>query len=114
LIRTSTHKRSKLQERRAASSYGGAVNPGSGNQWHHKADVRTPEYLVECKTTTKLSYSLTEKTIKTLWDQAILDNRIPVLEIELPSLTAVILDKNDFIAMKEELEQLRVAYGAPT
>jgi hypothetical protein len=93
-------KRSKIQEKRGASQYGGQVTPGSGNGWIRKADVRTDNELIEFKTTTKASYSLTAADLRKLWEQALIDNKVPLFEIEFANhgITCVIMDKNDYIA----------------
>lgn len=51
-------RRSRKQELAGAKRFGGRVTPGSGNGWHTKNDVRTPDLSIEYKTTEKKSYSL--------------------------------------------------------
>jgi hypothetical protein len=52
-------RRSVMQERRVAKDVGGRVQPGSGAPDFCKGDVRvTGELRIECKTTSKSSYSL--------------------------------------------------------
>lgn len=96
-------KRSRIQERRESSRYGGTQNSGSGNGWIRKADVRTDTELIEFKTTSKSSYALKSSELRKLWDQALLDGRTPVFEIEYAQdgVTCVILDKNDYMALRE-------------
>lgn len=96
-------KRSKIQERRGASKYGGTVNSGSGNGWVRKADVRTDNELFEFKTTSKGSYSLRATELRRFWDYGLIDGRLPVFEIEFADsgVTCVVLDKNDYLAMRE-------------
>jgi hypothetical protein len=98
VLRTDHHRRSKLQERKAARDYNGTVTPGSGNGWMRKADVHSNNFLVECKTTTKLSYTLKLEDLKKLYYQAVIENKIPVFEVDFGDMAFVILDKNDFIA----------------
>jgi hypothetical protein len=97
-------KRSKIQERRGAIKYGGERNSGSGNGWIRKADVRTADELIEFKTTNKGSFSLKSTDLRKLWDAALLDSRTPIFEIEFAQdgITCVILDKDDFISMREK------------
>jgi hypothetical protein len=97
-------KRSRLQERRGAETYNGSVNSGSGNGWIRKADVRTEDELIECKTTTKTSYSLKARELFKLWQQAVIDNRTPVFEIEFAGdgMSCVVLDKRDYLLMREQ------------
>lgn len=103
MLRQDNHRRSKLQESRAAKDYGGNRTPGSGNRWFQKGDVKTDAYLIECKTTTKASYSLKSGDIKLHWVHALMENKIPVFEIEFSEYgaTCVVLDKNDFLALTE-------------
>lgn len=105
MLKDNIHKRSRLQEKRAAKDYGGKVTPGSGNQWMHKADVHTNDYIVECKSTVKKSYSIKEADFTKLYYQAIIENKIPLFEIEFSETgrTLVLMDKNDFIPMKERI-----------
>ena len=99
MLRTDHQRRSKLQERRAAKDYKGSVTPGSGNGWKQKADVHSDNLLIECKTTTKKSYTLKEEDFTKLYYQSVIENKIPVFEIEFESgRTLVVLDKNDFLA----------------
>lgn len=97
-------KRSKLQELRGARDYSGTTNSGSGNGWIRKADIRTATELVEMKTTTKSRYPLDSRELQKLWDQAVVDGRLPVFEIAFAEdgVTCVILDKNDYMAMREK------------
>lgn len=96
MLRNNNQKKSKLQEARAAKDYGGSITPGSGNQWHSKGDVITPEFLIECKTTQYTSYNLTSYTWRKIREEAVLINRTPAMEIEVDGLHLVVLDKEDF------------------
>jgi hypothetical protein len=106
LLRPDNHKRSRLQEARAAEDYKGKRTPGSGNQWHSKGDIKTDDYLIECKTTTKASYSLKYQDLLKIWKEAILESRTPLFEIEFSTIgmNFVVLEKNDFLGMKQQLE----------
>lgn len=73
------------------------MSPGSGNGWIRKADVRTLDYLIECKTTTKNSYSIKKETWEILNKQAIIDDRIPVMIIDINGKTLMIADPEDFM-----------------
>lgn len=99
-------KRSRLQERRGARQYGGTVNSGSGNGWIRKADVRTEDELIEFKTTSKDSFTLKAADLRKLWDQALIDDKLPIFEIEFAErgVTCIILDKNDYIARQQKRE----------
>lgn len=97
MLKDNIHRRSKLQERKAAKDYGGTVTPGSGNMWFSKSDVHTDDYLIECKSTIKASYSLKLADLKKLYFQAVVENKLPIFEIDFDGSQYVILDKNDFL-----------------
>jgi|SRR5271170_7183615 len=108
MISSTPHKVSKLQEKRAAKDYKGKVRPGSGNQWHSKGDVKAEAYLIECKTTSKASYSLKTGIMSKIMDEALLEMLVPLLEIEFSEhgLTCVVMDKHDFLEMTDRIEVL--------
>jgi len=97
MLKDNIHKRSRLQERRAANDYGGHITPGSGNQWHSKGDVHSDKFIVECKSTTHASYSLKAADFLKLYLQSVVENKQPVMEIEFAhhNLTLVVQDKRD-------------------
>lgn len=77
-----SHKRSKAQEKQMALRIGGHVTPGSGNQ-AIKGDVRKPKVVrIECKTTQKKSFSVTQKMIDKIEEAALPHGETPALVIE--------------------------------
>lgn len=74
-------KSSRAQEDDVAEAFGGKRQPGSGNQWHSKADVKTKSWLVECKVTESGSYSLKKADLQTLYIQAAMEGKTPMMEI---------------------------------
>lgn len=75
---------SKLQEKRVANEIGGRTTPASGALWGSKADVKSEQFLVECKTTKNSYYSLNVKTWEKIKKEAISEGlRIPVMCIDL-------------------------------
>lgn len=75
-------KRVKVQEKRVAEDLGGRRQPGSGNQWHAKGDVKSPEFLIECKQTDKLSYRLERAVLDKIETEAILAGKQALLQVE--------------------------------
>ena len=74
--------RSPKQEKERATKVGGRVTRGSGNGWE-KGDVRKMGVIrIECKTTTKKSFSVTQKMLNQIYDAALPFNEIPVIEVE--------------------------------
>jgi hypothetical protein len=84
------------QESRLANLLGGERNAGSGNGWSRKNDVRSPRFLVEAKWTSKKSYSLKAQELRQLEHNAAMDNRIPVLCIELGGRRYVVVPEEHF------------------
>lgn len=75
---------SKKQESKVAKELRGKITPASGALWGCKGDVRSDNFLVECKTTEKDFYSLNFNTWDKIYNEAIKDSlRIPVMCIDL-------------------------------
>lgn len=82
--RNTTKYKSNLQEKRVAKDLNAKVTVASGALSFQKADVRNDIFLVECKTTSKPFYSLTETTWKRIEKQALMDGiRVPLMCIDL-------------------------------
>ncbi len=93
------NKRSKKQEERTAEKYKGSRNVMSGAGWVRKNDVRTIDLLVENKFTDKKSYSIVSQEMVKLARTAIVEDRIPVLQVDLGGRSYVVLLENDFLEM---------------
>ena len=93
------NRRSKKQEERTAERYNGSRNVMSGAGWVRKNDVRTIDLLVENKFTDKKSYSIVAQEMVKLARTAILEDRIPVLQVDLGGRSYVVLLENDFLEM---------------
>ena len=100
-----TIKDSQRQEKALARDLQGFVNPGSGNQWKRKGDVRTEEELFELKITSAKSYSLKDAELVAHNNHALLDGRIPVFMVEFKTTgnSYVVLSKDDYMAMREQV-----------
>ena len=53
----------------------------SGALWFDKGDLKTDEYLIECKVTDKKGYRISDKLLKKIWDEALDRNKLPMLVI---------------------------------
>lgn len=93
-------KTSQQQESRTAATYRGSRNAGSGSHWKRKNDVRTDNLLIENKFTTN-SKQITLKFVdlRDLEKQAVLDDRMPVLQFDLGGKKYVVLTEDDFLEM---------------
>lgn len=77
-------KISQKQEKDVAKELGGRTVVASGAFWGAKGDVRSDEFLVECKTTQNAWYVIHAKTWEKIEQEAIRDRlKRPVLVIDL-------------------------------
>ena len=78
-------RRAKLvvtQERKVAVDIGGRTQPGSGNQWNAKGDVKSESLLIECKSTIHQSFTLKVDVLEKIEREAALAGREAVLQVE--------------------------------
>jgi hypothetical protein len=94
--------RSQRQERRLAKSVDGKPTAASGAFWSRKGDVRSDDLLVEAKETSKGSYSLSLRVWDKIRREALLDGRLPVLAIQIQDRNLIVLDEEDFLALRAE------------
>jgi len=99
-----TVKDSQRQERALALEVSGSVNAGSGNGWVRKGDVRSDRELWECKITSAKSFSLKYEDLRKVFEQAIVDGRIPIFMVEFMKQgeSFVVLTKDDYMEMREK------------
>lgn len=100
MSRTPEQKKSDAQEKRTARTYGGTVNAMSGAGWVRKADVRTPEFMIENKTKMDpdaKSYSVKAVDLRDLTKRARLEGRIPLLQFDLAGHQYVVITEDDFL-----------------
>ena len=75
-----------------AKDFNAKVTVASGALWGMKADVRSDNFLIECKTTEKDYYSLTSKVWEKIEQEAIRDHlRTPLMVIDLEDKDRVIV-----------------------
>jgi hypothetical protein len=95
----------RRQENQVASRLGGRVTPASGSGGI-KNDVRSPEWSVEIKSTSKKSYPVKEEDFDRAEKQALADGRraafvIAFLTPGKKPRRLVLIDENDFIEMND-------------
>lgn len=79
-----TKYKSNLQEKSVAKQFGGKQVIASGALWFAHSDVRNDKFLIECKTTEKGYYSVTNKVWEKIEDEAVKDRmRVPLLIVDL-------------------------------
>lgn len=110
-------RRSQRQEKTTARKFGGSVNPGSGNQWMRKNDVRTATESIECKVTEKASYSLKFLELRAAEFNAAVDNRdmrfkITFLDTDTSkSYSYVLMSEDDYLSMRETMNGTEITGG---
>lgn len=100
MSRTPEQKMSDAQEKRTAKTYGGTVNAMSGAGWMRKADVRTPDFMIENKTKMSIdakSYSVKAVDLRDLTKRARLEGRVPLLQFDLGGHRYVVLNEDDLL-----------------
>lgn len=100
-MKTEGQKQSQHHEKRLEKVMGGQRTAASGAFWSRKGDVRTEDLLIEHKYTSKKSISLTSAVLEKIRLEAIMDGRMPVLAFHLEGKDYVVIDENDFIALRE-------------
>ena len=90
-------KRSVKQEQRTADTYRGSRNVMSGAGWVRKNDVRAEHFLIENKFTDKKSYSIKADEMLKLSRTALMEDRIPLLQVDLQGRRYVVLCEDDLM-----------------
>ena len=103
-MKTEGLKESQKHEKRLAKRVGGKRNAASGAMWNRKGDVRSDDLLIEHKYTGKKQYTLKSIDLEKNVTNAILESRMPVFGISLNSKNYVILTEDDFLEMREKLQ----------
>lgn len=97
MARTPLQKLSDKQEKDTAKAFGGKVQPGSGSGWLHRQDVKADGYLIEDKRTGNKSISIKTSDWEQLRKEAILSDRVPIMEIELGGRKYAMLLRDDLL-----------------
>jgi len=88
-----THTRCNTQEKERAKKLGGRRVKGSGCGVE-KGDVRVEGILrLECKNTTKKSFSITQEMIEKIENAAIASGEVPAIEVEFVNEKGKLLHK---------------------
>lgn len=101
------------QERRVAKEIGGLPVPASGAFWHRKGDARSAVYLVEAKRTDKGSFSIKGLVWDKIRREALIDGRVPVLQVEIQDRRLAVIDWEDFLAIAKAADSVGRESGMP-
>jgi hypothetical protein len=106
-MRSEGQKQSRKHEDRLAKKLGGKRTAASGAFWNRKGDVRTTDWLVEHKWTGKASFSVKAAVLEKIVNEAILDNRMPVLGVSLNGENYCLVLEDDLIEMRDTIRELK-------
>ncbi len=95
------------QEKRLAKKLGGRRQPGSGCVPGLKGDVKSADFLVECKKTDHASHILTLKVLRKIDQEAALEGKEPLLEVCLQGYNYYVMTEGTFDYLMKEFCRLR-------
>ena len=104
-MKSKGQRESKKHEDRLAKKIGGQRNAGSGAFWSRKGDVRSSDLLIEHKWTGKASFTVKATVLEKIVKEAILDGRMPVLGVSLNNENYVLLTEDDFLELRQTLQE---------
>jgi len=90
-------KRWELKEKNDRAILGGKRTPGSGNKWSAPGDIKSGDFLVECKDTEKKSYSISKARWTKIANEALFSYRLPMMSIRIQELDLVVVAREDWL-----------------
>ena len=90
-------KRWELKEKNDREILGGKRTPGSGNKWSAPGDIKSEDFLVECKDTEKKSYSISKARWTKIANEALFSYRLPMMSIRIQELDLVVVAREDWL-----------------
>ncbi len=108
-----TKYKSNKQEKEVAKLFGGKQVIASGSLWFADSDVRNDKFLIECKTTEKDYYTITNKVWEKIEEEALKDRmRTPLLIIDLQDRDRyVVFNPNQFVKQVNTYEIVPHVHG---
>jgi hypothetical protein len=110
-MKTKGQRESRKHEDRLAKAVGGSRNAASGAFWSRKGDVRSKDMLIEHKWTGKATFTIKAKDLEKIVTEAILDGRLPVLGFHLNGENYVIQLEDDFLELRQNLQECSCIQG---
>ena len=104
-MRSKGQKESKKHEARLAKRVGGQRNAASGAFWSRKGDVRSKDLLIEHKWTGKTQVTVKAAVLEKIVTEAIVDSRTPVLGFSLNNNNYILLTEDDFLEMRQSIQE---------
>lgn len=104
-MKSKGQKESQKHEARLAKAIGGKRNAASGAFWSRKGDVRATDVLLEHKYTGKSSFTIKAAVLEKIVKEAIMESRMPVLGISLNKENYILLTEDDWLEMRQLLQE---------
>ena len=106
-------RRSQKQEKSVAKDFSAKTVVASGALWGAKGDVRNDKFLIECKTTEKDYYTITNKVWEMIEEESLKDRmRTPLLIIDLQDRDRyVVFNPNQFMKQVNTYEIVPHVHG---
>lgn len=96
-------KESVRQEKRIAEDIAGRRVSGSGALTGMKGDVTEQTFLIEAKQTKAPRFSITLPLWRKIFGEAARASKLPAMVIEMAGRKVVVIDYDDFLAIKDRL-----------
>ena len=104
-MRSKGQKESKKHEDRLAKAIGGQRTAASGAFWSRKGDVRSKDLLIEHKWTGKASVTIKAAVLEKIVNESIVESRMPVLGFHLNGENYIMLTEDDFLELRQYLQE---------
>jgi hypothetical protein len=104
-MKSEGQRQSRKHEDRLAKKVSGQRTAASGAFWSRKGDVRSTDLLIEHKWTGKASFTVKAAVLEKIIKEAILDSRTPVLGFSLNNENYVVLTEDDFLELRQNLQE---------
>jgi hypothetical protein len=104
-MKSEGQRQSRKHEDRLAKKVDGQRTAASGAFWSRKGDVRSTDLLIEHKWTGKASFTVKAAVLEKIIKEAILDSRTPVLGFSLNNENYVVLTEDDFLELRQNLQE---------
>ncbi len=84
------------KEKSDSKTFKGRRQKASGNYWAAPGDVKSDDFLIDSKQTSKKSFSISKEMWDKLYEEALFTYRYPLLSLIIQDLELVVLSKEDF------------------
>ena len=98
----------RKMEKDVSKGLKGRVQPGSGNTWAAPGDVKSKHFLVECKATTKKSFSINLKLLDEINKKALFEDKIAIVRLDISGRRLWVVEDHH-VEINDENGEVRIA-----